>query len=143
MTDTVIKGDNLRAMFGVNRQDAEEGKWFKIGNFAEIKIRRFNSKHSTKVRERLMAQHAPATVPGVEVKLHEAVEEQINIEHVAVGLIADWRGITDVEGRGLPYTRENAVQLLKDLPDLVSVIAEFSVRLKYWTEKDEEETKGN
>lgn len=143
MTDTVIKGDNLEALFAVDRESAEEGKWFKIGAFAEMKIRRFNSKKSTKIRELLTAQYAPVRVPGMDVKLPEAVEEALNIEHIATGILVDWRGIVDKNGETIPYSKDAAVAMLKKLPDLVSVIAQLSVSMQHWRDEDDATTKGN
>lgn len=143
MTDNVIKGDNLEALFAVDRESAEEGKWFKIGAFAEMKIRRFNSKKSTKVRDALMAAHSPVRVTGMDVKLPEAVEEALNIEHIATGILVSWRGIVDKDGNELPYSKEAAITLLKKLPDLVSVIAQLSVSLQHWRDEDDATTKGN
>jgi len=52
--------------------------------------------------------------------LPEDVSRQILREVVATTVVLGWEGVTDEAGNSLPFTKENAIKLFEDLPDLFS-----------------------
>lgn len=51
---------------------------------------------------------------------------QMHREAYAVGIIKGWENVQDRDGRPMEYTRENAVKLLTDLPELFYEIEIFA-----------------
>mgnify|MGYP003439894611 FL=1 len=52
------------------------------------------------------------------------LSEQLTREIYAEAIVLDWEGVTDENGEIMPFTKENAVKLFKDLPDLFADIKE-------------------
>lgn len=141
MTDEAPKAESLYDMFGSDESTSENGKWFKFGKTIEFKIRRFKSKKSRKVRDALEAPYKRATKFGSQ--LPDDVQNEITIQHIADGIIADWKGVVDKQGNPVKYSAAAAVALLTDLPDLRDSIAELSLNLDNFRDDDKEEVKGN
>jgi hypothetical protein len=133
--------ESLFDMFGTDAESAEEGKWFSFGKAIKIKVRRYKSKKSRKVREMLEAPYKRSMRSGG--VLAESIQEEITNEHIAIGIIADWKGVTDKEGKELPYTKENALALVEQLPEFRDAIADLSVGLNNFIDEEEEDISGN
>src|SRR6516162_4277774 len=91
----------------------ESGKWFndifEDGTGVNVKLRRFTSKTSIKVRQKLEAPYRRKLKSG---KLPDEVNAQLMINQLSEGVIVDWAGIRDRDGKDIPYTVENAKALL-------------------------------
>lgn len=133
--------ETLFDIFGVNESVAEDGKWFKFGKSIEIKIRRFKSKKSRDVRSALEAPYKRAM--KFSSALPDDIAEDITTEHIAVGIIVDWKGVTDKDGNAVPYSKSAAMQFLKALPELRDAVAEISLSLDNFREEEKEEIEGN
>lgn len=46
------------------------------------------------------------------------VAEKLFLDVYAEAVVLGWEGVTDENGKPLPYSKENAVKLFSDLPDL-------------------------
>jgi len=51
-------------------------------------------------------------------RMDEGLAEQLLLEAFIDTCLYDWENVTDVDGEPLEYTRENALTLLTDLPEL-------------------------
>ena len=71
--------------------------------------------------ERKMRPHRRALAAGV---LDEEVATRLLAEAYAEAVILGWDGVTDRDGNALPFTRENCVRLLLDLPELFADLRE-------------------
>lgn len=59
-------------------------------------------------------------------------------------LIKGWNNIFDMDGNEIPYTKENALKLMADLPDLVNELIGFSLkRENYPIDKAEDTVKNS
>lgn len=104
-------------------QTAEvNGKWFtdffEPGSGIDFKLRRLKTKPVVKVMNRVMAENRKHMVKG---EYPEAIDEAMLIETFAEAVIADWRGVSDGEN-DIPYSKEAAMKLLTELPDLKDTI---------------------
>lgn len=54
--------------------------------------------------------------------MDSALADKIMAEVFAETIILGWDGVTDEKGKALPFTRENCIKLLIDLPDLLQDI---------------------
>lgn len=140
MTDLDV-GENIFDLFGANETDAENGKWFKFGKKMEVRIRRFKSKKSRKVREQLEAPYKRAVKFGA--SLPEDVQEEIGILHVARGLIVDWKGVLNKDKEEIPYSVEAAEKMCRLLPEFRDAVADISLSLDNFREETKEEIVGN
>lgn len=141
MSDTGAEGDNIFDMFGTSERDAEDGKWFKLGKFAEVKVRRYSAKKSRKVREALDSQWSAITNAGG--KIPDEANEQITNEHIATGILVDWRGIKGKDGKAIPFSKKAAIEMLELLPDFRNAVAGLSLKVDNFREAEKDEIEGN
>jgi len=127
-------------LYATSEEDAENGKWFELSPTISVKLRRFKSKKSRKVRERLEAPYKRTTRNG---ELPQEVLERILTEQMAEAIIVDWKGFTDKSGNLLSYSKEQALALLTALPELRDDLAAMSIKLDNFRDEDKEETEGN
>jgi hypothetical protein len=128
-------------LFASNESEAEDGKWFPFSDKIEIKIRRFDSKASRKVHEALRAPYQRTLKFGGVIP--PEVEDELGLQHVAKGIIADWKGFTDREGNEVPFSVAAAEKILRELPDLKNAIAGISVDVKNYREEIKKDILGN
>lgn len=55
-------------------------------------------------------------------------------------VLLDWKGVVDEKGKAIKYTRENAIKLFKDLPDLYADITEQANKTSNFRREIVEET---
>lgn len=132
---------SLYDMFSANVESAENGKWFDFGPTIKVKIRRFKSKKSRKVREDLEKPYKRASKFGT--SLPDDVSDEITTHHIAKGIIVDWKGVTTKDGAPLPYSEAAAIQLLTDLPEFRDAVAEIALGLDNYRDEEKEEVEGN
>lgn len=54
--------------------------------------------------------------------------EQKRIEVFVNHLVKGWHNIFDIDGNEIPYSKENALKLMADLPDLVDELVGFALK---------------
>lgn len=142
MTEEVAKPAlNIYEMFASSEDAAENGKWFDFGPDMKVKVRRFKSKKSRKVREELEAPYKRVSQFGAQMP--DEVQEAIGTQHVAHGLIADWKGVVGKDGAEIPYSKAAALKLCSELPEFRDAIANISVSLDNYRDDQKEAVEGN
>jgi hypothetical protein len=132
---------SIYEMFATNETDAEDGKWFDFGPTMKVRIRRFKSKKSRKVREALEAPYKRVTKFGT--TLPDDVQEDIATEHIATGIVVDWRGVTDRDGAEISYSKAAAIKLFTEIPEFRDAVAEISLSLDNYRDEEKEDVLGN
>lgn len=70
-------------------------------------------------------------------KIDEPAEKQRALYRaIAVGVLKDWKDVEDDKGEPIPYTVDNAVDVLVDNPDLVSRLLAEANDLSNWKRED-------
>jgi hypothetical protein len=85
----------------------DEGAWLALGD-AEIKIARLGSPRYQSAVTRRLKPHRESLELGV---MSDADAQKITIELLADFILLDWKGV-ELDGKPLPYSRENAIQAL-------------------------------
>lgn len=130
---------NLYAKYGSDRNKEQAGVPFYIDKDSDtyINVARWtvrNVEH-TKAQAEVSLKMANAS----ESELEEA-RSRVFIEHLVTG----WNNIVDKDGNELPFSKENALALLGDLPDLVNELFTFSLnRENYGLDSVETVTKNS
>lgn len=133
--------ESLYDLFATSETAAEDGKWFKFGKTIEVKIRRFKSKVSRKVREELEAPYKRATKFGA--TLPDDVSEEITLEQIARAIIVDWKGVPDKQGNLIKYSPAAAMEMLKALPEFKDAVIEISMNLDNYRDDEKDEAEKN
>jgi hypothetical protein len=132
---------SLFAMFGASETDSEEGKWFPFNKEISVKVRRFKSKKSRNVRERIEAPHKRLNKFGG--KISDDVQNDITKEHMAEAILIDWKGVKDKDGNVVPYSKAAAMQFFTLLPEFMDQIATLSLDLDNYRDEVKDAVKGN
>lgn len=132
---------NLYNLYSSDETLAENGKWFEFGEEVSVKIRRYKSKKSRKVRENLEAPYKRAS--KFATTLPDDVLESITNRHVAEGIIADWKGVSNRDGQPVAYSPAAALALINDLPDFRDAVVEISLSLDNFREEVKQDVEGN
>jgi hypothetical protein len=121
------EGPNLYTLFETNVAEGEHGKWYEILPGISFKVRRFTSSASLNSRRRLLT--ALASKIEDDGTMPEGLDDELMIEQIADAIIADWKGITDRDGKVLTCTLENKRKVLADLPDIKTMIMDYAANI--------------
>lgn len=124
----------LSAEYGVNRESAENGKWFEMGEW-RIKLRRLQSKASQKARAEAERPFARAIQMN---KLTDGQRIHLLHEQLAHGVVVDWEGILDDDDKPLKYDPQRAIKLFEQYEDLVIDIVNLSKEMDGFKDETKE-----
>jgi len=114
---------NIWAQFETDQSAEENGAWYEILPEIKFKLRRFQSDHAVKTRQRLEKPYVKLTRGGKD--LPQEVQEKLITSQLAESIIVDWEGITDRDGNVMDYSIDNAKMLLEGLPHVRDELVRF------------------
>lgn len=101
----------------------EEGVWVDIGEGAQLKVARVgNPRYRSRVRE-LSKPYKRQIRADI---LPEDMSDEIVLRAFSETILLDWKGIEDDNGEPIPYSHENAYELLKGLRDFRTLVADVA-----------------
>ena len=118
---------SIYALFGTDSSMEQSGIWLEYGEFGRFLVARAGGSNSrfTKSMERLSR---PRRRQIQNETLDESIANELLLKAFAESVILRWEGITDSDGKDLPFTRDNVIKLFKDLPDLFIDIREQAAK---------------
>ena len=104
----------LHKQYQTDHDKEESGVWVDFENGVAFRIRRFSSEISMKARREAEKPHTARLRNG---KISDEVAEQIAIEQLANGIIADWKGLYEpvLDENGKPKIGEDGKPLEKEI----------------------------
>lgn len=111
--------------FGTDKKAEQEGIILDYGDGMEIRIARAggsNVKFEKSVQQKMRKYGLQAKHDLLEPEQQREIFREVLAETVVLG----WKGVTDRDGNDLPYSKDNCIQLFKDLPDLFDDVLEQS-----------------
>jgi len=75
--------------------------------------------------------------------LADEVAHRLIVEAYAESVILGWDGVVDTAGQPLPFTRDNAVRLMTDLPDLFRDVQEQATKAALFRRQAQEADEKN
>lgn len=133
---------SLYAMFKSNEsREKEEGICLDYGE-AKIRVRRAggsNRRYSDLVSKKLRPFKRQLENESLDPDTGSRIMAEVYAESVLIG----WEGVKDADGNPIAFSRENAVKLLTDLPELFRDIQEQSQRLANFRDEEIEEDRKN
>jgi hypothetical protein len=116
-TDTSVERDGLWLAYGQNsKKQPIEIKIARAGGSNEAYLKKLEAKF--KPFKRLIQNDA----------LDRPIYEKLVRETYAETVLLDWKGVEDRDGNDMVFSKENALTLLNDLPDLYADILEQSTK---------------
>ncbi len=129
---------NLYQKFETNKNLEVEGAWLSLSEETGFLVARAggsNRKHA----ELMAAKTKPYRHQIQNDSLPDSKYKKIVIESFVDACLKDWRGVSDKEGKPLLFTRENAIKLFTDLPDLFSTLYNYASEASTFREQQVEE----
>lgn len=134
----------LHDIFATNQSTEEAGAWVNLTPTIKLKLRAFNAKAVTDLREKLMKPYVLLQRSGQ--KIPDDVSDEIGLKVIAGGVIADWEGIETEAQLGddgevlippapIAYSADEAFKLLKGLPRMANFVVGISTDAQFY--KDE------
>lgn len=111
--------------FGTDKKAEQEGIVLDYGDGMEIRIARAggsNTKFEKAVQQRMRKYGLQAKHDLLEPEQQREIFRDVLAETVVLG----WDGMYDRDGEEIPFSKENCIQLFKDLPDLFDDVLEQS-----------------
>lgn len=120
----------------------EDGKWFsEFGPEIQLKLRRFSSAKSRKVRDSLFK--GPLKVYKTAEKIPTSLSEELTARHLAEGIVVDWKGVYDRDGNEIPFSPDRAADLFLKLKDFATEVILVAVNMDNFRKEKVDEIVGN
>jgi hypothetical protein len=117
---------NLGAFYATDKNLEKEGKWLDVTEDVSFKIRRMGGANGIKVSE-IRAMHFKPYARSIKNNtLDKSKQENLFIQTFVDSCLVAWKGLTDESGIDLEFTREHAIALLTEYPDLFDELLTFS-----------------
>lgn len=119
---------SLYDVFETNKDIEKTGIILDYGSAGKIKIARAGGSNVNfaKVLEQKMRPYRRQFETGA---MADSVANKLLIETFAETVILGWEGVVGRDGNPLPFSRENVIQVLNDLPDLFVDLREQAMKV--------------
>ena len=137
---------SLHELFGTDKNAEEKGVWVWYGEeedkapgFLIARMGKSNKKYS-KTLEKNTRAHRRA----IELEtMKEDQADKIFLKTFCKSVLLDWKNVTTKDGKTLPFSTKNAIELLTDLPDLYDDLNEKARKATLFREETQEEDAKN
>lgn len=99
------------ARYNTDQSLEEHGVWVDFGDGIEVKVTRTNTKEAQKYKAQLEKPYRKLS------QIPDDVQDGIYEKMIAHKIIKDWKGITDEEGKEVPYSPDAALKILQTFRD--------------------------
>ena len=114
-------------LYATDKDLEKTGFWFDITDEARILLARAGGAN-VRFAKAIEVKTRPHRRQIEEDKMDLDLANKLMIEAFAEAVVLDWTGITTVEGEDVPFTKENAVKLFLDLPDLFTDVRDAAAK---------------
>ena len=112
---------NLDKDFKTNEKFEREGVDMALNEKVSFRVRRFNGTNP-RVKAAMAAHYKPYARLIEMGTLDQAKEQEIQIRLFIDVCLVGWEGLEDDKGEPIPFSKENAFEVLKSLPDLFNTL---------------------
>lgn len=131
---------DIRKQFETDEHLEEDGVWVDLGHGAQVLVARFGNKRHREALEKYRTPHKGLIASGR--PLPAEVADQILLHAAADTILLGWRGITE-NGMTVPYSRQKALEYLRDLKDFRAQIDYVSGQMETFRRQAMEADAGN
>jgi hypothetical protein len=143
----VTTGNSIYKVFKTSEQAENEGQWFDYGpgpsgenqRFCLARMGRSNKKYTGAI-QRMQTEYGRQLDSGT---LADSVAHEVLLHIFCTTILVNWTGICDENDEALPYSVENAKQLLTDLPDLYQELQSLAQSREHYRLQQNEADAGN
>jgi hypothetical protein len=109
-------------MYVIGKKFSEEGVW-KEYNGMKLFIAQSGNRQFRATLERLRRPYRRKIERGT---LNQDVSDKLVLQAIAEGIILDWKGVVDVDGKDVSYDSEIVAKQLEDDPELLEFVMEVA-----------------
>ena len=124
---------NLHTLFKTNKELESQGIVLDFGGGLKFTVKRFGATNP-KVKALMAKYYTPYTHAIQTGNLPPELESEISTKVFVESSMVSWEGVVDAEGKEIPFTTENAIKLLIDLPELATKLLEYASDYKNYKE---------
>jgi len=124
---------NLDKLFKSDSNLEQEGVLFEIADGIQFKVRRFGG-GNREVKKAMVKYYKPYARLIERNLLPEDKEREIYQLAFIDACLVDWQGV-EIEGATAECTKENALKLFKELPELFETLLEHSQSVEHYREE--------
>ena len=128
---------NLSKIYSTNKDVEKNGKWFDIAEGVSFKMKRFGGANSLKISEVKARYFKPYARQLERNTLDKEIQQELFIKVFVDTCMCDWKGLEDEQGK-IEYSRDNAIELFKETPDLFDEVLELSMAMGEFKEGNED-----
>jgi hypothetical protein len=126
---------NLFDKYKTNKDLESEGVWFMTSKDTGFLLRRSGGANSNRMKM-ITAKHQKPVLHKIKNDLLTDEESQeIGLKIFVDAVLVDWKGVTDEEGNEIPFSRENAIEVLQEVPDLVDRLLAHTIDFNNFKEE--------
>ena len=132
---------SIYSTFGTNKELEKNGAWVEIDNHTRFLIARIGTV-GCEYDKLLRVVTKPHRRAIENESISPELVTKITTETFAKTAVLNWQGVKDEEGNDIQFSKENAVKLLSDLPELADILITFARDFQnYRREQLEEDSK--
>lgn len=133
---------DLYAMFETDKKFETEGIWYAFSEKTKFLLARAGGSN-TSFAKTLEAKTRPYRRQIDNDNMDPDLAMKLMVEAFVGTVLLGWKGAMSKEGKVLKYSRENAIKLMTDLPDLFTELRTESQRLSNYQAEQIEDDAGN
>jgi hypothetical protein len=114
----------IKKAYGTDQKLAVEGKWFALSMLdgVEVKVAKSGNPNYEKMAQKLYKPYQDQI--RRKITLSDSVTKRITTELLVNTLLMDWRGMKDANNNEVPFSKEEAREILDD-PELKEIREEI------------------
>jgi len=122
---------NLHLAFKTNTDLEKNGVWFDLGD-CRFLLKRFGG--ANRDLSKVMAKVFKPVAHLVEKDLlPDEVDSKLTAKAFVEACLVDWEGV-EIDGEEVPFSKEKAIELMVELPDLMQTLLECSKNVENYRE---------
>ena len=127
---------DLRKVYGTNKADESEGKWYMIDEEVGFILKRFGGSNATRVQKALNDVMKPYKTQVKRGKLSEELDRRLTVTAFVRSCLVDWKGLSE-DGKEVKFSEQAAIDLLVDLPDLSADLLSFAQDMSNYQDEED------
>lgn len=124
---------NLHSMFKTSATHETQGVWFEIAPDVSFHLRRFGGANSDVFKQAMAKYHKPYARLIQNNSLPAEKETEIMTKVFIDVSLVDWKGV-EIDGKEAEYSKENALKLFTELPELASELVTYASEVDHFRE---------
>lgn len=113
---------NLDKEFKTDKEIEQEGLWVSPMPNVRFRVRRYGGANNTRIKSANLQFIKPEMRRIQAGTISDTELENLNLKAFISACLAGWEGITDEEGKDIPFDTAVAYEVLQPLPDLCDVL---------------------